>query len=104
MVLFGLDAAGLVVAIIAVAALALPLAMADSAKTITDLPESRAVLTRRNLMLCLTIAVTVSTWYAGPGLSYLPIAALVVGLPIPLALSRTTTPPSASLRAPTWSS
>ena len=87
-VLFGLDAAGLVVAIIAVAALALPLAMADSAKTITDLPESRAVLTRRNLMLCLTVAVTVSAWYAGPGLSYLPIAALVVGLPIPLALSR----------------
>jgi hypothetical protein len=32
--------------------------------------------------------VTVAVWYAGPGLSYLAIAALVVGLPIPLALSR----------------
>jgi hypothetical protein len=30
----------------------------------------------------------VAVWYAGPGLSYLAIAALVVGLPIPLALSR----------------
>jgi hypothetical protein len=32
--------------------------------------------------------VTVAAWYAGPGLSYLPIAALVVVLPIPLAVSR----------------
>jgi hypothetical protein len=46
------------------------------------------VLTRRNLLLCLTAAVTVATWYAGPGLSYLPIAALIIVLPIPLALSR----------------
>ncbi|MET0418946.1 MAG: hypothetical protein ABW022_23270, partial [Actinoplanes sp.] len=87
-VLFGLDAAGLVLAIIAVVAAALPLAMADSAAPIKDLPQSRLVLTRRNLILCLTVAVTVALWYAGPGLSYLPIAALVVGLPIPLALSR----------------
>ena len=46
------------------------------------------VLTRRNLLLCLTAAVTVATWYAGPGLSYLPIAGLIIVLPIPLALSR----------------
>lgn len=46
------------------------------------------MLTRRNLILCLTVAVTVTTWYAGPGLSYVPIAALVIGLPIPLVLSR----------------
>ena len=87
-VMFGVDAAGLVVAIIAVAPLALPLAMADSTAPIKDLPQSRVVLTRRNLMLCVTVAVTVAVWYAGPGLSYLAIAALVVGLPIPLALSR----------------
>lgn len=85
---FGLDAADLVVSLIAVAALALPLAMADSGKLIRDLPHSRPVLTRRNLILCLTVAVTVATWYAGPGLSYLPIAALVIGLPVPLVLSR----------------
>jgi Ni/Co efflux regulator RcnB len=84
----GLDAADLVVSLIAVAALALPLAMADSDKLIRDLPQSRPVLTRRNLILCLTVAVTVGTWYAGPGLSYLPIAALVIGLPVPLVLSR----------------
>jgi hypothetical protein len=87
-VLFGLDAAGLVVSLITVAALALPLAMSDSATPIRDLPESRPVLTRRNLMLCLTVAVTVAVWYTGPGLSYLSIAALIVGLPIPLTLSR----------------
>jgi Peptidase family M23 len=45
-------------------------------------------LTRRNLILCLTLAVTVAAWYAGRGLSYLSIAALIVGLPIPLTLSR----------------
>jgi hypothetical protein len=62
--------------------------MADSTAVIKDMPQSRVVLTRRNLILCLTVAVTVAVWYAGPGLSYLAIAALVVGLPIPLALSR----------------
>jgi hypothetical protein len=34
------------------------------------------------------VAATVATWYAGPGLSYLPIAAFIVGLSIPLVLSR----------------
>jgi hypothetical protein len=87
-VLFGLNRAGLAVALITVAALALPLGMADSATPITDLPQSRFVLTRRNLLLCLTGAVTVASWYAASGLSYLSIAALVVGLPIPLAFSR----------------
>jgi hypothetical protein len=86
--LFGLDVAGLVIALIAVTALALPLAMADSALPITELPSSRVVVTRRNLLLCLTAAVTVAVWYTGPGLSYLPIAALVIGLPVPIVLSR----------------
>ena len=45
-------------------------------------------MTRRNLMLCVTVAVTVGAWYAGPGLNNLSIAALIVGIPIPLALSR----------------
>ena len=87
-VLFGVGGAGLVVSLMMVTALALPLAMTDSVLPIRDLPESRPVLTRRNLTLCLTVAVTVAVWYAGPGLSYLSIAALIVGLPIPLALSR----------------
>jgi hypothetical protein len=86
--LFGLEITGLVVALVAAGALALPLAMADSATPIRDLPERRLVLTRRNLMLCLTVAVTVAGWYTGPGQSFLAIAALVLGLPIPLALSR----------------
>ena len=88
LVLFGLEIAGLLVMVLAVAALALPLLMADSATPITDLPENRLVLTRRNLMLCLTAAVTVAEWYAGPGLSFLAIGALVLALPVPLALSR----------------
>jgi peptidase M23-like protein len=62
--------------------------MADAALPIRELPSGRVVVTRRNLLLCVTAAVTVAVWYAGPGLSYAPIAALVVGLPIPLALSR----------------
>jgi Peptidase family M23 len=86
--LFGLEIAGLVVMLVAVAALALPLLMADSANPIKGLPENRLVLTRRNLMLCLTVAVTVAEWYAGPGLSFLAIAAFVLVLPVPLALSR----------------
>ena len=86
--LFGLEFTGLVVALVAVAVLALPLVIADSPTPISDLPERRLVLTRRNLMLCLTVAVTVAGWYAGSGQSFLVIAALVLGLPIPLALSR----------------
>ena len=82
--LLGLDTADLVLALMAVAALALPLAMADADVPISELPFGRVVLTRRNLMLCLTAAVTVAVWYAGPGLSYVPIAALIVGLPYPL--------------------
>jgi hypothetical protein len=74
--------------VVAVVALALLLAMADSATPIKDLPQSRLALNRRNLLLCLTAAVTVATWYAGPGLSYLMIAALIVAVPIPLLLSR----------------
>jgi len=70
--MFGLDAADLVVSLIAVVALALPLAMADSGKLIGDLPQSRPVLTRRNLILCLTVAVTLATWYAGPGAELCP--------------------------------
>jgi len=56
-VLVGLGNGDLVVTITAVAALALPLAMADSAAPIRDLPQRRPVLTRRNLMLCLSNVV-----------------------------------------------
>jgi hypothetical protein len=86
--LFGLEIAGLVVMLVAVTPLALPLLMADSTTPISELSENRLVLTRRNLMLCLTAGVTVAEWYAGPGLSFLAIAALVLALPVPLALSR----------------
>jgi hypothetical protein len=50
--LFGLDTADLVLALITVAALALPLAMADSGMPVSELPSGRIALTRRNLMLC----------------------------------------------------
>jgi hypothetical protein len=86
--LVGLDAVDLAAVLVAVATLILPLAMADSPSLIDSLPQSRPVLTRRNLMLCLTVAVSVAVWYAGPGLSFLPIAILVLGLPIPLVISR----------------
>jgi len=81
--LFGLDAAGLAVALIGVAALALPLAMADSATPIRESPGDRVVLTRRNVMLCATAAVTVAVWQAGPGLSYLPIDGSATGAAVP---------------------
>src|ERR687898_729769 len=53
--LFGLDGSGLAVTCLAVVALALPLAMAD-AKTGTP-PGGWFQLTRRNLILSLTIVV-----------------------------------------------
>ena len=69
--LFGLDGSGLAVTCLAVVALALPLAMADAK---TDKPPTGwFLLTRRNLILSLTILVVVATWYGERGLSLLPI-------------------------------
>ena len=84
--LFGLDGSGLAVTCLAVAALALPLAMADAK---TDVPPTGwFVLTRRNLILSLTIVVVVADWYGGRGLSLLPIGVLVLTLPLIIGLSR----------------
>ena len=84
--LFGLDGSGLAVICLAVVALALPLAMADAR---TDKPETGwFLLTRRNLILSLTVLVVVADWYGERGLSLLPIAVLVLCLPLIIGFSR----------------
>ena len=84
--LFGLDGSGLAVTCLAVVALALPLAMADAK---ADAPPSGwFLLTRRNLILSLTVLVVVADWYGGRGLSLLPIAVLVLTLPLLIGPSR----------------
>ena len=84
--LFGLDGSGFAVTCLAVVALALPLAMADAK---TDKPQTGwFLLTRRNLILSLTVLVVVADWYGGRGLSLLPIAVLVLSLPLIIGFSR----------------
>ncbi len=84
--LFGLDGSGLAVTCLAVVALALPLAMADAK---ADAPRSGwFLLTRRNLILSLTVLVVVADWYGGRGLSLLPIGVLVLTLPLNIGFSR----------------
>ena len=84
--LFGLNGSGLAVTCLAVVALALPLAMVD-AKT-DKLTTGWFLLTRRNLILSLTVFVVVATWYGDRGLSLLPIGVLVLILPPIIGLSR----------------
>jgi hypothetical protein len=86
--MLGLELTGLVVALLAVLVLALPLTMAESPVRVDELGVTRLVATRRNLILSSTVLLTVTVWYTGLGLSYLPIAALVVGLPVLLAITR----------------
>src|SRR4051794_18473481 len=84
--LFGLDGSDLAVTCLAVVALALPLAMTD-ARTDQQL-TGWFLLTRRNLILSLTIFVLVATWYGERGLSLLPIGVLVLTLPLIIGFSR----------------
>jgi hypothetical protein len=76
-----------VVALATAAALALPLAMTESAITVEDQREDRFVLTKRNLILALTVILTVATWYA-LGTSFLAIAQLVLAVPVIVAVTR----------------
>ena len=85
-VLFGMDGSGLVVTVVAVIALALPLAMTDA--TDDGLPPGWFLLTRRNLILSLTILVSVATWYGALGHSFIPIAVFVLVLPMLIGFSR----------------
>jgi hypothetical protein len=85
-VLFGMDGSGLVVTVVAVIALALPLAMTDA--TSDELSAGWFLLTRRNLMLSLTILVSVGTWYGALGHSFIPIAVFVLVLPMLIGFSR----------------
>lgn len=84
---FGPDLSSQLGALLAVLALALPLAMTED-RRISDLAPQRAVLTRRSLILSLTIAVSVAVWYVGPGLSFLPIAVVVLLLPVVVGTTR----------------
>jgi hypothetical protein len=85
-VLFGMDGSGLVVTVLAVIALALPLAMTDA--TSDEVPPGGFLLTRRNLILSLTILVSVATWYGTLGHSFIPLAVFVLGLPLLIGCSR----------------
>ena len=86
-VLFGMDdTPSLVVAGVAVIALALPLAMTDA--TSDERPSGWFVLTRWNLIVSLTILVSVATWYGALGHSFVPIAVFVLGLPLLIGCSR----------------
>ncbi|BCJ40285.1 hypothetical protein GCM10010168_31440 [Actinoplanes ianthinogenes] len=85
---FGVQQYTLVVTLCAVAALALPLALAESTGAIDTLPPGRAVLTRRSLVLALTPVVTVAFWYGSIGQSFLALAAVVLVLPVLLAVAR----------------
>ena len=84
--LFGLDGSGLAVTCLAVVALALPLAMADAKADAP--PTGWFLLTRRNLILSLTVLVVVADWYGARGLSLLPIGVLVLTLPLIIGFSR----------------
>ncbi|MDP9493779.1 MAG: M23 family metallopeptidase [Actinomycetota bacterium] len=85
---FGTDLPSEVVALLSVVVLALPVAMFDSTSQIADLPTDWMVASKRNLLLALTALVTVATWHATVGLSFVVLAALVLGLPMVLVASR----------------
>ena len=85
---FGTDLPSEVLALLSVVVLALPVAMFDSTNQIADLPTDRMVASKRNLLLALTALVTVATWHARVGLSFVILAALVLGLPMVLVASR----------------
>ena len=85
---FGTDLPSEVVALLSVVVLALPVAMTDSTSQIADQPNERMVASKRNLMLALTASVTVATWHATVGLSFVVLAVLVMGLPLLLVVTR----------------
>jgi hypothetical protein len=78
----------LVITLLSVAVLVLPVAMVESMTRIADRPATRVVLSKRNLLLALTGLVTVATWHATVGQSFLILTVLVLGLPVVLATSR----------------
>src|SRR5688500_3379133 len=77
-VLFGIEQYALVVTLLAVAAVALPLALEQSDIRVNDQPPGRFLFTRRNLIMGGTVLVTVATWYATTGQSFLVLAAPVI--------------------------
>ena len=85
---FGTDLDSLVIVLLSVAVLALPMAMVESTTRVADLPAHRLVLSKRNVLLALTGMVTIATWHATVGLSFLPLAVLVLCVPVVLTASR----------------
>lgn len=87
-VTFGMDVPSPVPTLLSVVVLALPLAMVESTSQIADLPIDRMVASKRNMMLALTAVVTVAAWHATVGLSFVILAALILGFPVVLVASR----------------
>ena len=85
---FGTDLPSAVPTLLSVVVLSLPVAMIESTSQIADLPFDRMVASKRNLLLALTALVTYATWHATVGLSFVVLAALVLGLPVVLVVSR----------------
>ena len=83
--LFGLDGSRLAVTWVAVVASP---AFGDADAPTDAAPTGWFLLTRRNLILSITVLVIVANWYGDRGLSFLPIAALVLGLPLLIGFSR----------------
>jgi hypothetical protein len=91
--LLGLGLYGLVAYLAAMLAIALPLALstapaAPAAPADWSDDVRTLVLTRRNLILCLTVATTVATWYSAAGQSFVAIAALVPVVAAVLVVTR----------------
>jgi len=84
--LFGPDGSSLAVTCAALVALALPLAMVNNGAVSSPTPWF--VLTRRNLILSLTVFVVVASWYGDRGLSLIPIGVFVLSLPLIIGISR----------------
>ena len=85
---FGTDLPSVVLTSVSVAALALPVAMIETTSQVVDPPVARMVANRRNLLLSVTAFATVATWHATVGLSFVILAALVIGLPAIIVASR----------------
>ncbi len=85
-VLFGMNGSGLAVSLLAVVALAIPLAMAVA--PVDASATGRFLLARRNLILSLAVLVTVATWHGSQGHSFLPLAVFVIVLPLVIGVSR----------------
>lgn len=85
---FGTDLPPAVFTLLSLVILALPFATVESTSQTADFSANRMIASKRNLLLALTAVVTVATWHATVGLSFVILTALVLGLPAVLVPSR----------------